>query len=85
MGRRKSSDWITGGGELTKINKRIEYKLKRSCNSCGEYQKTLPKLRKHERTVCKVEVKPKLALPNKVKQAKNALSKKAALKSNIKA
>ena len=82
MGRRKSSDWITGS-ELSKINKELKSERRRTCISCGDLQETISQLRKHERTVCKVEVKPKTALPGKVKKAREALSKKEASKNQV--
>ena len=82
MGRRKSSDWITGS-ELSKINKELKSERKRTCISCGNLQETISQLRKHERTVCKVEVKPKTALPGKVKKAREALAKKEASKNQV--
>ena len=82
MGRRKSSDWITGS-ELSKINKELKSERKRTCISCGDLQETISQLRKHERTVCKVEVKPKTALPGKVKKAREALAKKEASKNQV--
>ena len=67
MGRRRCSEW-------SKINKEIEYKLKRTCIYCSVNQKTLLNLRKHE-NVCKAAVEPKKALPDKVRKAKEVLAK----------